>query len=85
MPESVTLGKKKAERIKDDIRRYVSLLCDSSMALLASQGSGGVVKKDLSRKVMRACESLMMIPAFILIELVVCGVSGPIFSKAFPW
>lgn len=34
---------------------------------------------------MRVCESLMMIPAFILIALVVCGVSGPIFSKAFPW
>lgn len=85
MPESVTLGKKKAGRIKDGIRRHISLLCDFSMALLASQGSGGVVKKDLSRKVMRACESLMMISAFILIALMVCGVSGPIFSKVFPW
>lgn len=45
MPDSVTLGKKKAERIKDGIRRYVSLLWVSSMALLASQGGGDVVKK----------------------------------------
>lgn len=42
---SVTLGKKKAGRIKDGIRKYVSLLCDSSMALLAGQASGDVVKK----------------------------------------
>lgn len=85
LPDSVTLGKKKAWRIKDGIRIYVhrsvapAQPCWQTKAVRVRWNNTGLESDD------EALWITVTIPASVLMALVVCGVSGPIFSKAFPW